>query len=209
MEVIPHMFKKNIHLWAFCLVAVVLCAACADAAEGEKAEGSGSTGGDVVATIGDEKITLEEVDAQAMSRNIKPYQDLYDARRQVIDQMVAEKLFEKEAAARGVTVDELVDAEITKKVPAVTEAQVQVFYQQNQSRMGGRTLEQMSPQIRNYLGSQSAREARDSFLKQLKEKAGVTVALTAPRVEVVVAENDPYLGPAEAKVTIVEYSDFQ
>jgi hypothetical protein len=209
MEVIPHMFKKSIHLWAFCLVAVVLCAACADAAEGEKAESSGSSGGDVVATIGEEKITLEEVDAQAMSSNIKPYQDLYDARRQVIEQIVAEKLFEKEAASRGVSIDELVDAEITKKVPPITEAQVQVFFEQNQSRMGGRTLEQMNPQIRNYLASQSAKEARDTFLKQLKEKAGVTIALSAPRVEVVVAENDPYRGPAAAKVTIVEYSDFQ
>jgi acetyl-CoA synthetase len=40
-------------------------------------------------------------------------------------------------------------------------------------------------------------------------KAKVQITLDAPRVEVKVAANDPAKGPADAKVTVVEFSEFQ
>jgi protein-disulfide isomerase len=51
------------------------------------------------------------------------------------------------------------------------------------------------------------REAVESIVEELKQKAGVRVLLRAPRVEV--AADGPSKGPATAKVTIVEFSDFQ
>jgi len=67
----------------------------------------------------------------------------------------------------------------------------------------------MAEQIQSFLTSQQQKEARDSLLAQLKEKAEVKITLDAPRVEVPIAANDPAKGPKDAKVTVVVFSDFQ
>jgi len=164
---------------------------------------------DVVAKIGDEKITLEQVDEKAMKANTQAYQALYDARKQALDEMIERAVLRREAKARGVTVDQLVDTEITKKTTAVTDADVEKFYNQNSSRMRGRSLEQMQGQILRHLLDVRTVAVKQNYLKQLKKKSGVTIALEPPRAPVAVASNDPRMGPADAPITIVEFSDFQ
>ena len=163
----------------------------------------------VAATVGDQSITVEQVDAKAMTSNIKAYQDLYDARKAALDELIADALLEREASSRGISKDDLVAQEITQKIRPVTDADVQTFYTQNQGRMTGRTLEQVSGQLRQFLTQQNETQVRQAFLNQLKQKAAVRIALDPPRTPVLIAPNDPYAGPAVAKVTIVEYSDFQ
>ena len=50
---------------------------------------------------------------------------------------------------------------------------------------------------------------KPTTLGELKKTAEVKIALDAPRAKVVVAANDPVQGPADAKVSIVIYSEFQ
>jgi hypothetical protein len=91
----------------------------------------------------------------------------------------------------------------------VTDAQVEEFYNANRARMGGKTLEEMAPRIRPYLASQRSGQARTLLLDEIKQKVGVRIILEPPRVNVVTSPNDPVKGPASAKVTIVEYAEFQ
>ena len=65
------------------------------------------------------------------------------------------------------------------------------------------TLEQMGPQIRQFLTSQRRGEAMAS----LRKTAVVDVRLDPPRASV--AATGPSRGPADAPVTIVEFSDYQ
>ena len=200
------MLKKQGYLGGAALLASLLWGlACADVPAAKKNEG----GPAVAATVGDQSITVEQVDAKALTSNIKAYQDLYDARKAALDELIADALLERAASSRGISKDDLVAQEITQKFRPVTDADVQTFYSQNQGRMGGRPLDQVTGQVRQFLTQQNETQVRQAFLNQLKQKAAVRITLDPPRTPVVIAPNDPYAGPAVAKVTIVEYSDFQ
>jgi hypothetical protein len=193
---------------SICVLASVLIwgAACAEAPQGKSGEASGA---EIAARVGDRTITVQEVDEKAMAANVKAYQALYDARRSALEQIISDLLLEEEAAAKGISKDELVDQAITQKVEVVTDSDIEAFYNQNRSGLGGRTLDQMKEQIRQFLASQRVSQVRQEFFDQLKKKAEVRVSIEPPRAPVTVAANDPSLGPADAPVTIVEFSDFQ
>jgi len=163
----------------------------------------------VAAYIGDEAITLQEVDAKALGTNMKLAQQLYDARKAVLDQVILERLLAPEAKAKETTVEKLIEARMAELAQPVTAADAEAYFNSNKARMGNRTLEQVQAQIISFLSSQRDSEAKDKLLTELKSKAVVRVVLDAPRTEVILAANDPTKGPPDAKVTIVEISDFQ
>jgi len=185
------------------MIVVAVTGAVACAAEEEKAESG------VVARVGGVEITLTEVDEQARRTSLTPFQAIYDARSVALEAMIEKLLLEQEAVLRGISVDKLVELEITSKTPSVSETDVQEYYAQNQPRMGGRTLEDMTSTILTYLLSTGGDQAHQAFVDSLRMKSNVRVALDPPRAEVIVAANDPSRGPKEAPITIVEYSDFQ
>jgi hypothetical protein len=188
------------------LLSGVSCGSTPAASQASSASSS-ETG--VVARVGDRTITLAEVDDRALQSNMKAFQELYDARREAVEQLVAEALLEQEARSRGVSKDELVAEEIDAKVPEVTQQDVEAFYNQNRSRLGGQTLEQIGPQIHAFLVAQNESIARQTFLAGLRTKTTVDISLEPPRVPIRVAENERVKGPKDALVTIVEYTDFQ
>jgi len=196
-----------------CIVLVVLAClvGCSDASStANKAKDGAAGSSEIVVRLGEESITLEEVDEKSRSLGMKPYQDLYDQRRVAIDQIVAEKLIEAEADSRGITPEELLETEITSKTPEISETEVQAFYNQNSQAMGGRPLDDnLRIQIQQFLAQQNLGQLRQDFLDGLREKNDVKILLDAPRVELVVAPDEPSFGPVSAPVTIVEYSDFQ
>lgn len=167
------------------------------------------TNGDVAARIGDKTITMADLDERAKRTNSKVYQDLFDARSRALNELIAENLLQEEAKARGITPDELVNAEIVQKVTQVTDADVEGFYNANSGRMGGRSLEQMQGQIRDFLQNEKQSAARQSFIGGLRAKSKVAVMLEPPRAEIQIAATDPRQGPDTAAVKIVEFSDFQ
>lgn len=203
----PHRFLSAAVLACTLLVATA-CAGAAEQAQG-KAGASKGAESEVAATIGSESISLQQVDEKARAISLQPYQALYDARRGALDQLIEESLLEREAGTRGVSAEALVEEEVTSKVKPVTDADVQNFFNQNQARMRGQTLEQIGGQVRQFLGAQNAALARKEFVDGLRAGAGVKIALDPPRAIVNIAAHDPSKGPATAKVTIVEYSDFQ
>jgi hypothetical protein len=161
------------------------------------------------AQIGDDVVTYEELDAKALGTNMKLAQSVYDARKAALDEIILEKLLAKEAKEKGVSTDDLLQQRVAEKAAPVTDEQIESYYNANQGRMRGQSLEQLSGQLRSYLEGQAREVAKQAVLKELKGKANVRVALQVPRVEVTVAANAPTKGPATAKITIVEISDFQ
>jgi hypothetical protein len=163
----------------------------------------------VAATIGGKPVTMQELDAKALKTDMKLAQSLYDARRAALDQVLMERLLGDDAAAQKITVDELIRKRVAEKATPVTDADVEAYYKANSARMGGKPLEQVTAQIRPFLTSQKETDAKSSLLAELKTKADVKIALDPPRADMVIAANDPFKGPKDAKVTIVEYSEFQ
>jgi protein-disulfide isomerase len=163
----------------------------------------------VVAQVGGASITLEEVDRRAAGKLQRLRNEEYDVRRQALDEMIVERLFQKEAAERGVTQDALLKAEVDAKVTPPTAGDVKTVYEQNRAAAGTRTLADLAPAIERSLREHRLAERAAQFRDELKVKTGVKVTLDAPRVAVTVPADAPTLGPASAPVTIVEYLDYQ
>jgi protein-disulfide isomerase len=161
----------------------------------------------VLAIVNGKAVTEADVRAanaeqfKAMEREYQS--NLHQLIENSLDQAINEKLVEAEAAARGVA-KEAVLAEI-KSAP-VSDADVDKFYEDNKARIP-RPKEQVAAQIKSYLEQQAQQKAQGDFYNGLKSKYKVDVKLEPIRVTV--AANGPAKGPANAPVTIVEFSDFQ
>jgi protein-disulfide isomerase len=183
--------------------------ACSGAAQPARQPSSG----DVVATVGSTSITLDEVDKEALQRPAGDFggvtlaQALYDARRAALEQVIAGRLIDEHSRARGVD-RATVEREMTAKVTEPTEVDVAAWYQGNQGRVQGASLDQVRGAIRQLLQQERAAAARQQYLDALKAKTAVAINLDPPRTEVAAAGR-PARGPEGAPIQIIEFSDFQ
>lgn len=191
----------------FAVAGGLWCAALASAQDAAKPAAKDAG---VAATVNGQPITTAELDEKVLKTNMKLAQQLYDARKAAIDQIVLDKALAKEAAEKKMSVDQLVSAKVAEKVKPVTDEDVKGYFDANQARMQGKTLEQASGQIKSFLGGQRETEARNTLLADVRKSADVKILLDVPRVEIAVAANDPVKGGGKgAKVTVIEFSDFQ
>lgn len=163
----------------------------------------------VVAWLGTESIDASEVDAAGGSRLFTLHTQEYQLRKQVLDEIIAKRLLEKEAKVRGISVEDLLKAEVEAKVTEVTEAETKAFYEQNKGRMRpGTTEAEALKQIANMRRNERSGARRAEFVGGLRKAAGVKVMIEPPRFNV-----DPsggvVKGDTSAPVTIVEYADYQ
>ena len=170
---------------------------------------------EVVATVGAASITLADVDDKALEQpvanfgSVKLSQALYDARRAALDEIVAGRLLDEAAKARGIDRMTLIEKEITAKVPPVSDADVTTWYQANQARLQGAPLGQVTQPIRAYLIQERMQGIRARYIDALKATTAVRMMLEPPRQKVQMVSSSPARGPASAPVEVVEFSDFQ
>ena len=196
---------------AMMCVALAALAGLASAAGTAKATAkpqASSGGGEAAARIGDRTITLQEVDDKASSNLMRVRQQEYEVRQQTLEGLIDEELLNREAKAKGVSSDKLIETEITSKVADATPTEIDAYYEQNKARLGTQTKEQAGPQIGAMLKAQKMAVQRADYVKGLRQKYGVKVMLEPPRVQVSL-DDDPSKGPVGAPITIVEFSDFQ
>lgn len=167
---------------------------------------------EVVATVGSASITLAEVDDKALEQTapagVKLSQALYDARRAALDDLIAARLIDDAAKVQGVDRSALIEKEITAKLAPVSDAEIAAWYQANQSRVQGASLDQVRQPIRSYLTQQRMQDVREQYLNTLKQKTPVRMMLEPPRQNVSAA-NSPSKGSANAPIELIEFSDFQ
>jgi protein-disulfide isomerase len=163
---------------------------------------------DVVATIGDKEITDAQLEELAKERLARLRSEEYNIKRQVLDDYITRTLLEKEAKARGITIEELERREIDAKLLPVTADQKRAVYESSPQQFQGKSEAEAFAQIEANLKRIRVGEARRKLLADLKAKTPVSVKLQPPRVDVAVGD-DPASGPTDAPVTIVEFSDFQ
>jgi protein-disulfide isomerase len=160
-----------------------------------------------VAVVNGKEITEQELLERVRGEVLKLEVQMYEVRRNGIDELIADHLVEQAAKARGLNPDQLMAQEVDAKVGEVTPKEVEEFYAANKARIR-KTLEEVRPQVANYLLQSRLTEARRAYVKGLRDKAQVKVLL-APPVIAVSAEDAPFKGPPNAPITIVEFSDFQ
>ncbi len=164
---------------------------------------------DKIATIGPRTITRGELEEKVRSKLIDLDNQRYEALREGLDDMIAAELIQQEAKARGVSVEALQKTEIEGKITAPTDEEIQKVFDDNKAQLKGQTLEQVKPQIVQYLNGQRAQERLVAFIEELKTKHKTTIALKPPIIDVATAGRPERGGSAKAPVTIIEFSDYQ
>jgi protein-disulfide isomerase len=165
----------------------------------------------VLATIGEQQITLADVQARVGTELAQIDVQYRRARdgivSKAVDGLVRERVLGGEAARRGLTMDQLLAAEAGGKLEP-TDAEVAAWFQENQSRLGGRTLAELRPQIVEFLGTQRREQALVALERRLHRERQVVIHFQPSRIALVI-DGAPSLGAADAPVTLVEFSDFQ
>ena len=163
----------------------------------------------MVAEVDGARITRGELDKKAAESLVAIRQQEYETLRRALDEMIVDRLVEKEASARGLSREALLKAEIDDRVPPPDPGLLDMLYEQHKQRFGGKTREEMGPEIARAVREQGLSARRSAFHDDLRSRAQVKVTLEPPRAEVAVPADAPALGPATAPVTIVEFSDYQ
>ncbi len=161
------------------------------------------------ATIGGAPISMSELDAVVFRQNSKLASELYSARVKALDEVLLEKALGEEAKAKSKSTSAYVEEMMKTKAKPVVDAEVEKYYNDNKSRFPNKTFEQVAGEIRKYMVSVNEFEVKKELIKELKAKHNFKNLLEPTRVKLEVGANEPAKGPATAKVTIVEYSDFQ
>ena len=199
--------STSVRTWVCAASLAVLPAACGNAAQRTPAPpGEGS---DVVATVNGEGISSGEVATALGAQLAKLEEQAYALKRQQLDTLIAGKLLATEAKRRGVSVEALEQQEIHARVEAVTEADIDAFVKANAARLPPDTTA-LRPRIRGFLEAERENARRKAYVDSLRAAADVEVHLKPPAAyrATVDADGYPSRGPADAKVTIVEFSDF-
>jgi protein-disulfide isomerase len=194
----------NVPMAAGAILLLALCGAPALAAP------ASSESGKPLATVDGKAITLGEVESLA-AKELRMAEAQYQKEKfritgQAVNQIVSQRLLEAEAAARNVSVQQLL---AEARVEPVSDEDVTRFYEQNKARVdaSGKSKEENLANVRSYLQGQNQATARQTLLGSLEEKHDIVILIEPPRVTV--AAIGPARGPANAAVTIVEFSDFE
>jgi protein-disulfide isomerase len=195
------------------LLLIALLLVAVGCAPGEESADAQEVTGEIAAYLGDDPITLEEVDNFIQSDLAQLRQQIYDKRRTTLENLVAKKLADKEAEARGISTQEYYQLEVMSKVGEPSDENILAFYEQNKARIKefqAKSFEDLAEPIKQNLMKIKANDIQQELIAGLKEKAGFRLILDAPRVDVPTPAGEPEMGAGEgAPVTIVEFSDYE
>lgn len=163
---------------------------------------------DIVAVINGTNILASELDEAARPRLKRVEQDIYEIKRNALDDKIQEKLLEQAAAKENLGVDKYLEKNVDKKISPPTEEEIKQFYKARKDQIGAKTYEQMKDTISSFLVQDRQNTARQTLLAGLRSEAKIEVKLSPPRIEVE-AGDSPYMGPKNAPVTVIEFTDYQ
>ena len=153
----------------------------------------------VLATIGDHAVTMGEVDRKVAVQ-------LYDLRKQALDNIIDEYLVQQAARSAGVKPDEYVARQVRSSTSQVTAREAEQFYGEHKAQLdaqtGGHTFSQIEPRLVAALQRQRDQDAQKQLIQKLRAANQVSVLLQAPRVRVASAGH-PSAGVSSAPITIV------
>jgi protein-disulfide isomerase len=168
-----------------------------------------ATGSDpVLAQIGGHKITQQEVDARIKIQ-------LYDARKEALDQMVDDYLLQQAAKKDKLSVADYVKREVDDKAVAdINDATAKKFYDENKDKIPvlktAGSYDKIKDRLIAALRQRDAQQQHEQLLARLRKDGGAKILLAPPRINVnLSAAGHPTLGPKNAPVTVIEFADFQ
>jgi protein-disulfide isomerase len=178
-------------------------------ARAQPSGGAGALGPEsIVAVVNGTPITLAQVDKAAGIRVQVLAAEQAEVRRQALDRLIDQALFESDAA-RGGAGSSTAEPASAESAPLDREqllnAAAEVIRQRNEAASG---TSPSARELRVLLERALAGERRRRLLAEVRAKAQVAIYLRPISVDMDLTD-DPVLGPADAPVTVAVFSDFQ
>lgn len=161
----------------------------------------------VLARIDGQDITDEDVKKAAGPKLQQAEMDLFDARKDAIDQIIDDRLLEEAAKKENVAKADFLKKNVFDKIK-IEDKDIEKFYNENKAQMQGKTLDDVKGNIRGYLYREKHQKVYGDLMSGLRKKADVAILIKAPKVEVEEGDN-PSIGPKDAPIKIVEFTDYQ
>lgn len=124
---------------------------------------------EVLATANGQNFTVRDLPPEIATAYTNLAKNSVEMRRALFEQQIIEMIFEMEAKARKMPIDKYLE-QIKSKVPAPTEAAIKKVYDANLDKIGGRTLEEVRPQIVEMLREEPEQKAMAAVFKTLLVK---------------------------------------
>jgi len=163
----------------------------------------------VAAKAGEIEVTnaelMDGIESEVFEHESKAFEVKFNKLRSILLQ----KLVEKDPRKKGLTNDEFLSKYIAKDVN-ISDKEIDAFIK-DQSIPAEHINPQVREKIKNYLEIERKKEAVDAWLADQTKKSPVEVYIPKPRRPTFPAEvgNAPFAGGKDAKVAIIEFSDFQ
>ena len=160
-----------------------------------------------LATVDGMPIYEDDLPASVQGQLLAIRNQEYEAKRKAIDSAIEQKLLQVAAEKQGISSEELLNREVNVKISEPTDAEVEAFFLGVKDRVN-KPLSEVKTQVRDSLKQIKAYQAKQDYLKRLREETKVAVLLSPPRVDVA---HDParVRGNPKPQVMIVEFSDYQ
>jgi len=158
-----------------------------------------------VATVAGRTVYEDEL-TPAMEEQLQQLRnEEYELKSRALDKLIDQKVLEAAASRQGLTADQLLEKELSRRVAEPTDAEIAAYYLGTRDR---RPYEEVKLRLRDALKQARLEQAKEAYLEQLRHESAVAVLLAPPKVEV---GYDPLRvrGNPDAPITIVEFSDFE
>ena len=163
----------------------------------------------IVATIGDFVIRRSDINRRWETDDpgsfSEMHQKIYATEKRGLDAIIADHLLSAEAAKLGISVSELLQHEVSDKLPPISEEYARVFFEK--SHPPNSTFESAKTAVSDFLKQEAFAVAEARYLRQLAES--VMVKLQPFRHRISIDAHDREIGNASAPVQIVEFGDFE
>lgn len=130
---------------------------------------------------------------------------VYDAERKAADEFINDYLLEREAKKANVTVDELLQKHAYGSFKEPSEEALRVYYDGIDTQ---EPFEAVRDKIRDVIRQRRMTKAKAAYVQTLRAKANITIRIAPPRAQIT-AENAPVRGASAARVTLIEYADYE
>lgn len=154
------------------------------------------------------KYTKKDLSPAVLQQLYEAELDYYKQVSRIISEDIFEKQIEKDAKKTNKDLNKF--KEETFSAGTVTEKEIKEFYQQNKDRIPY-DYERAKPQLTKYLQTKKRVEKKESYLKKIKKEGKFLMLIPEPDAPVFTIDITglPAKGNKEAKVTVIEFFDYQ
>ena len=182
---------------------------CSEATSNPQYKYKKSTGNGVAAQIGDIKITEAEVSKGIESDIFESQMKTFDIKFNKLNQLIIEKLIAEDPKSKGLTQDQYFEKFISNTIK-IGEKEIKDFIKERKIP-DAQINDEVKKKIVQFLSMQQKEKAVQIWMASKTKSSGIDIFLDKPQRPTfdVKVGNAPTFGSQSAKVTIIEYSDFQ